>query len=318
MASKSIYDDIKFADVGKRLRSLNCKELQLVANTFCSNLDDIHALITLPLGLINVGLWEADRIHHLSGAIREQESRVKAKLKPLRRSRVVTQASHKFDKTALGANSDAARGKMVDAASELLSNLLNHDTFDEVRSAVRALFYSCVSLAWGAFESAAKDCWIASVNLYPSILVPGIVGKVQGADSVEGVSSKSISFGILAKHGFDLRGCVGDVLAPKFDFTGVAGIRVAYSAAFGANSDIASALASPNLVELEATRHLVVHRAGWIDSEYLRRVRSEAKLGSRLEIAGGSLGELVSSGSLSALGLLLAVDDWVLKQSVAK
>jgi hypothetical protein len=70
--------------------------------------------------------------------------------------------------------------------------------------------------------------------------------------------------GLLAKHDFDLRGKIGTILAEKYDFTGVEGMRQAYSAAFGKRATIEAAFSSDRLLELEAVRHSSLTEPVWL------------------------------------------------------
>jgi hypothetical protein len=313
---RSIYDGIRMQETDPALQSIRSKELKQAASAFVRNVEDLHALLTLPLGLLNVGLWEADRMHFLSDAVRLAP--LKDAKSRTRRAAAAAKANRTFEKVTLRPASERARGRMVDIAETLLHNLLKNKTFDEVRFATRALFYASISSSWGAFESVAKDTWMAALNVHSTLLAQGAMAKIPTAGVDDPLRNKQISVGLLARHGYDLRRTMGILLAPKFDFTGISGIREAYAASFRNESSIANALANPVLGQLEATRHLIVHRAGWIDEEYQRRTGVPSSLGTRLVIDGKKISALSNAAIEAGGALLIAVDRWMIANSGGK
>lgn len=316
--ARSVYSGIEMQEVDASVRSIRSKELKQAAAAFNRNVDDLHALLTLPLALLNIGLWEADRMHYLADAIAKAQLRARGKQARSATSKVVTAANLSFEKGTRHPATERARSRMVDIAEKLLHNLLNNKKFDEARFAMRALFYASISSAWGAFESAARDSWIAAVNARPTLLAQGTLAKVQEAISDDRLSNKHIPVGLLARHSYDLRHVMGELLAPKFDFTGISGIRAAYSASFRGEAAIAKALANPTLGQLEATRHLIVHRAGWVDEEFQRRAKIEGALGTRLPMDGKRVSALSNAAVEAGSDLLIAIDSWLIKNRAVK
>jgi hypothetical protein len=124
-----------------------------------------------------------------------------------------------------------------------------------------------------------------------------------------GITSRQVSIGLLAKYGFDLRDKLGTILAEKYDFTGTEGIRVAYAAAFGKEQRIESALSATPLRRLEAIRHLIAHRAGLVDEEFIRRTGETHPIGVPLPLDMKTLCELFNVASSTASTALKLVDE---------
>jgi hypothetical protein len=309
----SFYAGIKMKQVDDSVNSLRSKELKQIAAAFSGNVDDLHAMLTLPLGLMNIGLWEADRMHFLSNAVNGMQRSGKNLEGSRARNKAIAEANRQFDKGALSPASKVARSQMVDIAATMLHNLINNKNFDQVRFATRALFYASISSAWGMFECVARDTWIAALNSHPTPLAQGALAKIQDAGVEDRLSSKQISVGLIARHGFDLRRKMGALLAPKFDFTSISGIRGAYSDAFRDEPSIAQALSDPVLGQLEAARHLIVHRAGWVDEEYQRRIGTLCPLGTRLLVDGKMVSALTNAAINASGTLLYSVDSWMIK-----
>ena len=304
--TRPTYRGLRMQEVDPKTRSLQSRALKRTAAAFVRNVDDLHALLTLPLGLVNVALWEASRLHAASEAAWKAQvvGRAASTLKG-KHSKQESLTIH------MRAPSRNANRQMVDLAERILTGLLRHKTFEEVQFAVRALFYAAVSSSWGMFESVAKDSWIASLNARPDLLAHGALARNSSAGADDPLRNKQVSVNILARYGYNLRQRMGTLLAPKFDFTSISGIREAFSASFRNDVAIAKALASARLAELEVTRHLIVHRAGWIDEEYQRRMAQHGPLGKRLVLDGRRVGALSNAAIEASCELLKAIDHWM-------
>jgi hypothetical protein len=118
---------------------------------------------------------------------------------------------------------------------------------------------------------------------------------------------------LLAKYGFNLRKKLGTVLRTKFDFTSVAGIRQAYKAAFADHETLARILVDPKLMHLEATRHLIVHRGGLVDEEFIRRTGSTFPIGQAIPLDEEEIASLLDAMKTAGCGLLAFVDECLTK-----
>ena len=156
-----------------------------------------------------------------------------------------------------------------------------------------------------------RSTWIVALNSRPKLLAQSTFAKLTDDVATEGLSAKHVSVGLLARHGFDIRDKLGLLLSEKFDFTGVAGIRTAYTSAFGKGSGLDTIFSEQNLATLEATRHLIVHRAGFLDEDYKRRTKDSIPFGQQLHIDGARVCELVNSSITICCKMIRQVDDWL-------
>ena len=179
-------------------------------------------------------------------------------------------------------------------------------------SILRPLILGAISNCWTAFETLAADAWEVLVNSRSAELAQSTIGALPpGAESLD-LSRRQVSVGFLAKYDLNLKGKLGSVLRSKFDFTRVQGIREAYRPIF--QKDVLGSAADPSkLAILEATRHLIVHRAGIVDEEFKRRTGSRARVGSPLRLQGDTAQQLIGSAIEAGCRLLEACDDWVRK-----
>jgi hypothetical protein len=172
---------------------------------------------------------------------------------------------------------------LLETADRRLSQLTTKEP--KIGEALRLIRHMTLLLSWTSFECVASDSWEAAVNVRPLMLGhPAFANLPQDGEDIAGLETRSVSVGLLAKHGFDIRGKLGTLLKPKFDFAGVSGIRKAYAAAFGDKLPLDSILGDDNLYGLEVVRHAIVHRAGIADELYLKRTHSTIALGAPIEV----------------------------------
>ena len=190
------------------------------------------------------------------------------------------------------------------------------DEHPEMKAGYRTLLTSATAGAWTAVECLATDVWVASLNARPMSLAMRAVAAEASGELIDGLSGKQISVGLLAKHGFDLRACMGTVLKPKFDLTSLSKIKKAYVAAFEKDKALDEALDGYDLDLLEASRHLIVHRGGLVDEEFQKRVRNVGvahPVGALLPLDGPMVGRLANAAIAAGCRLLVFVDEWLVK-----
>lgn len=164
--------------------------------------------------------------------------------------------------------------------------------------------------SWTVFEAFTKELWVYSLNNYPKEFLFNLLKNVKDSEQeIDGIASKNISIGLLAKYDFDISKNLGDLLCPKYDFTGVKGIKKAFKDLFAFKADEILFFDNPSLSQLEITRHLLVHSAGIIDEDYLRRAnKSKEFLKSKLTLTTEEASDLINSGIETIKALFLLVD----------
>jgi hypothetical protein len=178
----------------------------------------------------------------------------------------------------------------------------DHDMFDAMMRGMSLLplafetLFSALSInAWTTFEATATDLWIAAVNARPTKLGGNVAGsKDRGPAGIE--PGKSVPFDQLMRRGFDISKHVGDILADRFTFTNFSELKRAYDAAFGKGSSISNIVNDPKLHLASQIRHVLVHRGGIVDDDFLR------KTSGRQEIASARIGQTIPlDGKLVAM-----------------
>jgi hypothetical protein len=285
-------------------KALQSKALQSVADVYAKNVFDLLGLLSLPYAMLRIGVHNTQQIEFFLQAVAETKILLRTKED---KARVMAYAGELMKKAT---EEKSSPKNPHEEANRQLAKLLEKKN---VSDAARALLYAGISSGWAAFESAAKDIWVVALNSRPKLLAQPAFAKLTDEAATEGLSAKHVSVGLLARHGFDLRDKLGLLLSDKFDFTGVSGIRIAYTSAFGKSSVFDTMFNEQNLATLEATRHLIVHRAGFVDEDYKRRTKDNVPIGQQLHFDSARVCELVNSSITVCCKLMRQVDEWLVK-----
>tara|TARA_R110002051_G_scaffold69856_1_gene125648 strand:- start:242 stop:1129 length:888 start_codon:yes stop_codon:yes gene_type:complete len=162
---------------------------------------------------------------------------------------------------------------------------------------------------WTSFETTLKDVWKVSLNKNPEKYFHNITKRVDFSD-LPGFSNKTINLGVLAQYNFDISKSLGDLLSPKFDFTSIKGIKISYQSLFTTKNNDLSFMDSETLNQLEISRHLIVHRAGIIDNDYLRRTKKIGEvLGENIKFSTEEYFNMYNESISATAKLIKALDD---------
>ncbi len=120
---------------------------------------------------------------------------------------------------------------------------------DSIRAGIEAVLYTMILNSYAAFESLATDLWVTAVNLNPSIY------KIEEYE------------GDLSNH-------TGDLLrdAKRMNFQSLGGIKEAFSQLSNKGCNVFKF--NPDLMKVEKTRHLIAHRSGKVDKQFLGQCKN--------------------------------------------
>lgn len=257
--------------------TLKINALKVIGETFSKNMEDVDHMMALPELVAMRGHLSVREMVLYTQALAETRGYMDSKSEATKQK-----VRDKVVELRKKENAEERVDAMVKEGQRVLRELLsNHEN---VRSSMRSLLGLSLSAFWTAFECLAKDAWIFVVNSRPNDVVSRVLHAVASEGESDGLSEKQISIRLLARYGFDLRGALGYVLVEKFDFTSVTGIRKAYAALFGKLPELEEIFTDESINHLEAIRHVIVHRAGIVDDEYIKRVRSPLSKGEMVPI----------------------------------
>lgn len=159
----------------------------------------------------------------------------------------------------------------------------------------RSLLYAGIVFTWCSFEVCMKDLWETSLNIGNKLVMKTTLSNINNIDRINnfsGIQGKSINLDYLAQYNYNVANKLGSILVNKFDFSSVYGIKDAYLCAFPRSATIKKALENKELVQLEARRHIIVHKAGVIDDTFCKKTNVNKKLtGNKLGLSDEELSE---------------------------
>lgn len=158
----------------------------------------------------------------------------------------------------------------------------------------RLMHQACL-LTWGAFEVYCKDVFIAALNKRPDLY--GVIAKNQKLKERFSIAQGAWP-NILEKNAYDLTGKLGTIIGADRDFSSPQLLKDLFPVLFaelGAPDEFLRVFESPELWLVGQRRHLIAHRCGIVDAEYVRKCNdSSQEIGRLLFLRGRDLAESLS------------------------
>lgn len=283
------------------LHHLRSSVLGPAAKAFVANLKNVDGLHMMPFTVAACGIqpffWAVEYIRASLG-------------EPLEGKRPFTSDQHTRIERANEllrefVENEENRTKIADQIDNVLVRAMSDEDFQ--RSA-QVLLLAGTILLWTTFECLCKDVWVAALDSGNTGLAQRALGALSSDQVENGISRKSIEVGVLAKHGFDLRHCLGTVLVARFKFSDPDLIRRAYIAVFETPQKFEDIFDRGELKLLAATRHLIAHRGGIVDEKYRQTTGSSQLVGETVAIDAKIVSTFATSALHSGVELLQEID----------
>jgi hypothetical protein len=158
------------------------------------------------------------------------------------------------------------------------------------------------------------DAWQFALNARPTETAQSVLHRLFPAGTPEGISAKGIPLWLAAKYNFDLRQHIGDILKLRIDFSDVNEIRKAYVAAFGESACLRNGLEDKNLLVLEATRHLVVHRGAIVDEKYSKITGQSFPVHEPLPLEPAFVSAILHAAIVGGSSIVTFLDEWLVAE----
>jgi len=162
----------------------------------------------------------------------------------------------------------------------------------EKKSELQRLLHQACILIWSALETFSKQIFIASLNQRPALLTA--ILKSQELKERFSISNNTWA-NLLQTHDFDLKGKLGTIIAANRDFSSPQLLRDLFPVMFNGMSTIGfphSDSQQDTLWKLGQRRHLIAHRCGIVDQDYLDKTHDDSQvIGKLLNLRGRDLGE---------------------------
>jgi hypothetical protein len=242
-----------------------------ITKAFRHNLTAVISTVSVPFHLIaaHVQGLRFQQIH-LAESIRAQgiegEGTVYEKALPIARERFSKEITEPemirqfSNQTLRELEQSLERGDLARAASELL------------RQGIVAV--------WGALEVLAQDVFVALLNANPKYAVQLLTHE----RTKHLFQLKAIPLDTLSNYDFDLSGSFGDILIRYRRVDTIPVIQAVFNVLLPKSENLRNALGQRDLWVLNQRRHLIVHRRGIVDAEYIAKTGESLTPGTVLVI----------------------------------
>jgi len=154
-------------------------------------------------------------------------------------------------------------------------------------------------MTWGALEVVSNDLGVVILNKRPALArVVTDLESYKRAASVKGIPIVT-----LEEFNFDVSESMGDIIFSMTRLDTLPSIMDFYNAV-ASNAALQKSLKSSTLWMLAQRRHLIVHRRGIVDSQYLQKTSDSQPLGTLIEIPATEIAN--SLVEVRNVGLLIA------------
>lgn len=148
------------------------------------------------------------------------------------------------------------------------------------------LMYQACILIWSALENYCKDVFIIALNHKPQLYKKLLKDPfLKDRFSLGQMSWEKL----LDEHGFNLNGKLGQIIAGNKDFSSPNLIQKVFFCILDEQlkpPHVLDYFKEKDLLILGQRRHLIAHRAGIIDVEYLKKTKEKQKIGEQLVLRG--------------------------------
>jgi hypothetical protein len=302
--SYDVDSRIDTTTLSKNLRRVKVKGVRERGERFSASLKLVNNMMILPRVLLSIG--------HLGRvmAFYETKAAILATLSQEREDDYQEQYRKELDElmeSQFLPKQEKIMEQTEEGGKQAFLGLLNKDA--NVGKTYEAILYSGIVWTWCSFEVLTRELWEYALNAGGRYLGKTVIRKLPSKNGIrDKLRSKFISLDYLAQHDYDLSKSLGTALVNKFDFTSCNGISEAYSCAFPKSADIKNALKNKKISDLEATRNVIVHNAGFIDVAYCKRTAaSVTDVGKRLKLSNRRASEYGNAAIDAGLAIMLSV-----------
>ncbi len=160
-------------------------------------------------------------------------------------------------------------------------------------------------LLWGAYETFARDVFVLTLNEAPTLFARLL--KTPLKDRFQ--SQQVFSLSGLERYDFSLKGRLGEAVADGKDFSSPALLRVLFEHLFAGEQQqdlVVRHCHSPALWLLGHRRHVIAHRAGRVDQEYVDSTGDTAqRIGASLVVRPGEVERAIHAIAAAAISVAL-------------
>lgn len=264
-----------FSYIDKELSTIN-NDFEELIKSFKHSLNSVIQSLSIPY----IISWSRTN-HHVFDKILTQELIKNAPLvtdelmgkeidEKERRKNSIESAKKKFNARS---GSDKGKDDFQHMTLKFLNDCLENN--NELKIASKELLRQGIVLLWSVFEVLSRDFIKIFVNNNPEFF--------------DKFGKKEIPTILLKEFSYDLSDHLGDVLIENVDWSNLNRIKEIYFKLFSENKDLKKSLKSGLLWKICQRRHLIVHRRGLIDQQYIEKTDDNFEVGEMLPIESSEL-----------------------------
>ncbi|NOT19474.1 MAG: hypothetical protein HOP24_04250 [Sideroxydans sp.] len=277
-----------------------------IAETFTDRLSATIQTTAAPFLLANQAAHDkqyqrfsmAERIR--AGSIEKEPNESEDELEVRRNQAAQIIANSKMDTFC---KSEEGIDSLVAETSRFLLHLNNTPV---IQSVAREILLQGTVATWSALEMLVSDELTLLLDNRPDLVAKLLSDPI----AKRKFELPKLNVDDLALRGFDLSKQMGHLLFEERDLSSLPTLKCACEALIDAAS-LREKLAAPSAWHLNQNRHLIVHRRGIVDEEYLRKTGAKLSVGDQLVVSPDAFEELLlhalSIGSEFLAGLVSLV-----------
>lgn len=173
--------------------------------------------------------------------------------------------------------SEVGQNRLIADTCEFLLASLKHG----LEAAAHELLQQGLVLLWSAFEVLCRDTFETMLNQSPE----RVRDLISHPTTRRRFEAEKLPLDVLARHGFNVSATLGTVLVRQQDLSDLPTIKTVYAVLFPGDHGLSQALAERQLWVLYQRRHLIVHRRGTVDQDYLDATGEDHPIGTQLTLA---------------------------------
>lgn len=253
---------------------------RIVAETFIDRLRATIQTTSAPFLLANQAahdgqyqrLTMAERIRARSIEAEPKESERELEIRRDQAARVI--ANSRMDAFC---KSEEGTDSLVAETARFLLHL--HIT-PEVQSVAREILLQGTVATWSALEMLVGDELVLLLDSRPDL----VTKLLSDFTAKRRFDLPKLNIDDLAARGFDLSKQMGHLLFEDRDLSSLPTLKCACEALID-SPRLRATLAAPSAWRLNQNRHLIVHRRGIVDEEYIRKTGSSLRVGAQLAVS---------------------------------
>lgn len=184
--------------------------------------------------------------------------------------------------------------------------LLHLHRTPDIQSVAREILLQGTVATWSALEMLVGDELILLLDSRPDL----VAKFLSDANAKRKFELPKLNIDDLASRGFDLSTQMGRLLFEERDLSSLPTLKCACEALID-SPNLREKLAAPSAWRLNQNRHLIVHRRGIVDEEYIRKTGAKLRVGDQLLVSPEEFEELLrhafTIGAEFLVGLALLV-----------